>query len=156
VTADVDAGAAVVLRQVTIPDLSAILSELDDFWGEDRDMAFLHQALYVHEFGDTSVLAERDGRIVAYLLGFVSQDATGYIHAVAVRREARGEGLARRCYERFRELVAARGAHGLKAITQPENAGSRAFHEALGFSAEEVEGYSPSAGTRLVFRRRIA
>jgi ribosomal protein S18 acetylase RimI-like enzyme len=154
------------LRSVTIGDLSAILGELDDFWAEEpeagaerrptpptRDMAFLHQALYVHEFGETSVLAERDGRILGYLLGFVSQDGTGYIHAVAVRGEARGEGLARAMYERFEGLVRARGAHGLKAITAPENTGSRAFHEALGFSVEEVEGYSPSAGARLVFRR---
>ncbi len=144
------------LRSVTIVDLSAILGELQDFWSEERDMAFLHQALYVHEFGETSVLAERDGRILGYLLGFVSPDGTGYIHAVAVRGEARGEGLARAMYERFEELVRERGARGLKAITAPENAGSRAFHEALGFSAEEVEGYSPSAGARLVFRRPLA
>ncbi len=146
----------VELRHVTIGDLRAILAELEDFWAPGRDMAFLHQALYVHEFGETSVLAERDSRVLGYLLGFLSQDGTGYIHAVAVRGEARGEGLARAMYARFEELVRARGARGLKAITGPENEGSRAFHEALGFSVEEVEGYSPSAGTRLVFRRPIA
>ena len=78
-----------MLRHVTIADLGTILGELDEFW-EDPDMEFLHQALYVHEFGDTSVLAERDGAIVGYLLGFVNPEGTGYIHAVAVRREARG------------------------------------------------------------------
>ncbi|HEX9481152.1 MAG TPA: GNAT family N-acetyltransferase [Solirubrobacteraceae bacterium] len=155
------------LRHVTIPDLRVILEELDDFWSAEpeagtegrpihRDMGFLHQALYVHEFGETSVLAEGDGgRIEGYLLGFVSQDDTGYIHAVAVRGEARGQGLARLMYERFEELVRARGAQRLKAITAPENRGSRAFHEALGFDVETVDGYSPSAGTRLVFRRRL-
>jgi ribosomal protein S18 acetylase RimI-like enzyme len=144
------------LRTVTVADLRAILAELDEFWSEERDMAFLHQALYVHEFGETSVLAERDGEILGYLLGFVNQDGIGYIHAVAVRRRARGAGLARRMYARFEERVRARGAGGLKAITAPENTGSRAFHEALGFSVEEVEGYSPSAGARLVFRRALA
>ena len=119
-------------------------------------MAFLHQALYVHEFGETSVLAERDGRTLAYLLGFVSQDGTGYIHAVAVRGESRGEGLARSMYARFEELVRERDAYRLKAITAPGNSGSRAFHEALGFAVQEVEGYSPSSGTRLVFTRRLA
>lgn len=148
--------AGTALRPVTVADLRTILAELGDFWGPERDMAFLHQALYVHEFGETSVLAERDGRILGYLLGFVSQDASGYIHAVAVRSEARGEGLARTMYARFEGLVRARGANGLKAITGPENAGSRAFHEALGFSVEEVEDYSPSSGARLVFRRALA
>ena len=146
---------APALRAVTIAGLRTILAELDEFWGPERDMAFLHQALYVHEFGETSVLAERDGEIAGYLLGFVSQDGTGYIHAVAVRRSAQGQGLARRMYERFEELVRGRGAHRLKAITAPENSGSRAFHEALGFAVEEVEDYSPSSGAQLVFTRRL-
>ncbi|HEX4563997.1 MAG TPA: GNAT family N-acetyltransferase [Solirubrobacteraceae bacterium] len=148
-------GDGVLLRPVEIADLRMILGELDDFWGE-RDVAFLHQALYVHEFGDTSLLAERDREIVAYLLGFVSPAArAGYVHVVAVRRSARGRGLARRLYERFAELARARGARGLKAITSPENDGSRAFHEALGFSVALVDGYSPSGGARLVFRRAL-
>jgi GNAT superfamily N-acetyltransferase len=142
------------LRSVTIADLRTILDELDEFWDE-RDMAFLHQALYVHEFGETSVLAERDGLIVGYLLGFVGQHGLGYIHAVAVRRQVRGEGLARGMYERFETLARGRGARGLKAITTPENMDSRTFHEALGFSTEEVEGYSPSGGMRLVFMRAL-
>jgi GNAT superfamily N-acetyltransferase len=142
------------MRPVTIADLRVILGELDEFWDE-RDTGFLHQALYVHEFGETSVLAERDGRILAYLLGFVSPRADGYIHAVAVRRSARGEGLGRRLYGRFEELARTRGATGLKAITHPENEGSRAFHEALGFSVSEVAEYSPSGESKLVFRREL-
>jgi hypothetical protein len=43
----------------------------------------------------------------------------------------------------------------MKAITRPENDGSRAFHEALGFSVTEVPGYSPSGASRLVFRREL-
>ena len=43
----------------------------------------------------------------------------------------------------------------MKAITSPENDGSRAFHEALGFSVALVEDYSPSGGARLVFRREL-
>ncbi len=144
------------LRHVTIPDLRTILDELEDFWSEDRDMGFLHQALYVHQFGRTSVLAERDGRVLGYLLGFVDEDGDGYIHAVAVRGEARGEGLGRRMYARFEELVAARDATAVKAITAPENTGSRAFHEAVGFAVEEVAGYSPSGGDRLVFTKPLA
>ncbi len=143
------------LRPMTVADLAEVLDELDDFWSEDRDMAFLHQALYVHELGETSVVAERDGRVFGYLLGFVNQHRAGYIHAVAVRRRARGDGLGRRLYERFEELVRARGATALRAITAPENTGSRAFHAALGFSEEEVANYSPSGGTRVVFRRGL-
>ncbi len=142
------------LRHATIPDLRLLLAELEEFW-DGRETGFLHQALYVHEFGETSVLAEQDGRILGYLLGFVSQAGLGYIHVVGVRRDARGRGLGRTLYQRFEELVRARGARGLKAITSPENQDSRAFHVALGFSVAEVLDYSPSGGTRLVFTRPL-
>lgn len=145
---------AVQVRSVTIPDLRVILGELEEFWDE-RDMAFLHQALYVHEFGETSVIVARGERIEGYLLGFVGQHGLAYVHAVAVRRSARGQGLARLMYEHFEALTRPRGARGLKAITAPDNGGSRAFHEALGFSVDEVEGYSPSGGARLVFTRPL-
>ena len=144
----------VVLRRATIADLATVLGEIGEFW-DDPGMEFLHQALYVHEFGETSVVAERAGEIVGYLLGFVSPGGTGYIHAVAVRRGARGRGLAHTMYDRFAELVGERGAGSLKAITRPGNGGSRAFHEALGFSVTLVEGYSPSGDARLVFRRQL-
>ena len=118
-------------------------------------MGFLHQALYVHEFGETSVLVEEEGRILGYLLGFPAPGGYGYIHAVAVRAETRGRGLGRLMYERFAELLAERGAHSLKAITAPENGESRAFHAALGFSEELIDGYSPSGAARVVFRRSL-
>ena len=143
------------LRSVTVADLAVILEELPDFWQEGRDMGFLHQALYVHEFGETSLLAEESGRILGYLLGFLAPGGYGYIHAVAVRSEARGRGIARLMYERFAHLLAKRGAHSLKAITAPENSESRAFHSAVGFTEELVEGYSPSGGGRIVFRRAL-
>ena len=55
-----ETGEEVVLRGVEIADLRAILGELEQFW-DGRDAGFLHQALYVHEFGETSVLAELNG-----------------------------------------------------------------------------------------------
>jgi hypothetical protein len=58
-------------------------------------------------------------------------------------------------YERFAALAAERGAERLKAITAPENSGSRAFHAAVGFSEELVEGYSPSGAARVVFSRAL-
>ncbi len=144
------------LRPATVADLAQILDELGDFWQEGRDMGFLHQALYVHEFGETSVLAEQDGLILGYLLGFLAPGGYGYIHAVAVRSGARGRGIARLMYERFAQLVAQRGGDSLKAITAPENSESRAFHAAVGFSEELVQGYSPSGAGRIVFRRSLS
>ena len=87
-------------------------------------MEFLHQALYVHEFGETSVLAERDGEIVAYLLGFIEPDRCRlHPRRGGAPLQPRDLGLGARLYGRFGELVGARGASALKAITRPGNDG---------------------------------
>jgi hypothetical protein len=56
-----DHAPAGTIERATIEDLQAIVVAIDDFWGE-RDMAFLHQSLYVHEFGDTALVSRaREG-----------------------------------------------------------------------------------------------
>ncbi len=143
-------------RGATIEDLQAVVAAIEEFWGE-RDMAFLHQALYVHEFGDTAlVLDDGAGRVLAYLLGFVTPARVGYVHVVAVRSEERGRGLARALYEEFESLVRERGAVALKAITSPSNDGSIAFHRALGFSVSEVPCYSVSGESRVLLHRDLS
>jgi L-amino acid N-acyltransferase YncA len=142
-------------RSATIEDLQAIVGAIEEFWGE-RDVVFLHQALYVHEFGDTAlVLDDGEGRVLAYLLGFVTPARMGYVHVAAVRSGERGMGLARALYDAFESLARERGAVALKAITNRANHGSIAFHRALGFSVSEVPGYSVSGEPRVVFHREL-
>lgn len=138
-------------------DLTAVVGELGAFWGPERDMGFLHQALYFHEFGDTALVARgADGVVNAYLLGFLGPQLVGYVHAVAVREGHRGEGFARALYDEFERRVRLRGAVALKAITDPSNASSIAFHRSLGFSATEVENYTFTGISRMVFYKELA
>jgi ribosomal protein S18 acetylase RimI-like enzyme len=138
-------------------DLTTVVGELDAFWGTERDMGFLHQALYFHEFGDTAFVARgEDGAVDGYLLGFLGPKLVGYVHAVAVRGGHRGEGLARALYDAFEQAVSRRGAVALKAITDPSNSGSIAFHRSLGFSATEVQNYTFTGISRMVFYKELA
>jgi ribosomal protein S18 acetylase RimI-like enzyme len=142
-------------QRAAIEDLHAIVAALGDFW-DGRDTAALHHALFIHELGDTArVVRDDDGAVLAYLLGFVGPKQIGYIHAVAVRADRRGDGLARMLYDDFERLARTQGATVLKAITRPDNVGSLAFHRALGFTASEVAGYSASGEARTVLRREL-
>src|SRR5450759_5362740 len=101
-------------QPATIEDLQAIVACIEEFWG-DRETAGLHQALYIHEFGDTAlVIRDDEGRVLAYLLGFLTPADIAYIHVVGVRGARRRTGLARRLYEEFESLARARGAVALK------------------------------------------
>jgi ribosomal protein S18 acetylase RimI-like enzyme len=146
----------VSLERATIEDLIAVADAQGEFWGE-RDMRLLHHSMFVHEFGETSlVIRDTDGLIRAYLFGFVTVDRrVGYVHLIAVRSTYRREGYGRQLYAAFETLARKRGAVALKAMTQPVNTRSIAFHRSLGMSVTEVPDYVGKGETRVVFWRDL-
>jgi ribosomal protein S18 acetylase RimI-like enzyme len=137
-------------------DLAGILADYPRFWGDRERPRYLHHPMFVIEFGDTAFVARRaDGQILAYLLGFVAPTRDAYIHFIAVRDDARGQGLARRLYATFTEAAVARGARALKAITSPGNEGSLAFHRALGFTLTPAGDYGGAGQARVVMRKPL-
>ena len=95
--------------------------------------------LFFLHFEGTSFVAEDDeGKLVAFLIGFLSQTdpEEAYIHFVGVAPAQRGSGIGRELYERFFTVVAAEGRTRVRCVTSPVNEGSVAFHESLGFVAE--------------------
>lgn len=143
--------AAFDVRPPTPADHGRILAVLDDSWagklGPDEPGAqealrlqrvLLVPRLYLEHFASTSLLVERDGRLVGFLIGFLSQDHDdqAYVHFVGVDPELRGRGLGRALYERFFDLARAAGRREVRCITSPGNTGSLAFHRAMGFRLE--------------------
>ncbi|MEW6399938.1 MAG: GNAT family N-acetyltransferase, partial [Bacillota bacterium] len=107
----------------------AIAGWLDVSWaGQVAPGHFLH-------FADTGFVAEEDGKLIGFLLGFVSQSRPGeaYIHLAGVHPTRRGSGVGRRLYETFFAAVEERGCHTVSAITGPLGPESLAFHRSLGF-----------------------
>jgi ribosomal protein S18 acetylase RimI-like enzyme len=143
------------IEPMTLSDLAEVLADHDQFWG-GRDVRFLHQRVFVQEFGDTCLTARgEDGRIAGYLLGFTTPHRVGYIHAVAVREDARGTGCGQALYGAFAAAAMAQGAEHLKAITTMTNAGSIAFHRRLGFDILQVDDYSGPGIPRMVMTRPL-
>ena len=120
-----------------------------------RDM--LPRLFFVH-FADTSFVAERDGDLAGFLVGFLSQSRPeeAYVHFVGVRPDERSTGLGRELYERFFAVARGRGRRRVSCVTSPANAGSLAFHEALGFEASPPQpGYDGPGEDRVVLTRTL-
>ncbi len=114
-------------ERATTADYNAIIDALADYWGA-RDMRARHHPMFVHEFGETSlVMRDGSGGVAAYLFGFVAPTQVGYVHLVGVRADSRRAGLGRRLYGEFETLARHRGATALKAISIPTNDGSMPF-----------------------------
>jgi ribosomal protein S18 acetylase RimI-like enzyme len=149
----------IAIEGVRDGDLAEILRNYERFWS-DRDLPrYLHHPMFFLEFGDTAFIA-RDlatGEIAGYLLGFVAPTGDGYIHFVAVRDDSRTLGLGRKLYETFEKAARERGAVALKAITNPENESSMAFHKRIGFTEMiRAEDYGGSGRKRIVMRKPLS
>jgi ribosomal protein S18 acetylase RimI-like enzyme len=63
--------------------------------------------LFFDHFKNTSFIAEKDGKIVGFLIGFLSQTypEEAYIHFVGVHPDYRKHGIGRQLYNDFLILL---------------------------------------------------
>lgn len=98
------------IRHLSPADYTPVISVIDQWWN-GRPMAGKLPRLFFEHFTDTSYAAERDGGLVGFLAGFISQSRPGeaYIHFVGVDPAERDRGLGRLLYEAFFQAAEARG-----------------------------------------------
>jgi predicted GNAT superfamily acetyltransferase len=134
-----------------------VIAVLDDWWGGRPMRDMLPKLFFVH-FRDTSFVAERDGELAGFLVGFLSQaePEEAYVHFVGVRPGERGSGLGRTLYERFFAVARDRGRTRVTCVTSPRNEGSVAFHRSLGFQPGPARaGYDGPGEDRVVLFRPL-
>ena len=145
------------IRRAHPADYARVIAVLDEWWGGRRMREMLPKLFFVH-FSDTSFVAERDGELAGFLVGFLSQSEPdeAYVHFVGVNPNERGTGLGRELYERFFAVARAQGRRRVSCVTSPANTGSLAFHEALGFEHGPPQaGYDGPGEDRVVLTRSL-
>lgn len=135
-----------------------MIQHVNAWWG-GREMAPMLPSLFFLHFEGTSFVAEDDeGKLVAFLIGFLSQSVPreAYIHFVGVAPRQRGSGLGRELYERFFEAARSHGRTLVRCVTAPVNTDSVAFHQALGFTVERVAAdYDGPGEDRILFVKQL-
>ena len=137
-------------------DYDRIVAVMDDWWGRVVHTGL--PRLFLNHFHRSSIIAERDGELAGFLIGFLSPSVpdTAYVHFAGVRPRCRGTGLGRDLYTRFFEIAQAGQRSVVRAITSPVNEGSIAFHTAMGFTVTApVPDYDGPSTDRVLFERRL-
>ncbi|ADP81964.1 GNAT family N-acetyltransferase [Pseudofrankia inefficax] len=145
-----------VVREARPDDYDAIAAVTDDWWG--RPVRGALSRLFLDHFHRSSRVVEDDSGLAAFLVAFhsPSRPRVAYIHFVGVRPDRRGTGLARSLYEDFFRSATAHGCREVEAITAPSNAGSIAFHRALGFTVDgPIPDYDGPGKPMMKFRRAL-
>ncbi|MEW2357479.1 GNAT family N-acetyltransferase [Spirillospora sp. NPDC029432] len=133
------------IRRARADDHRMLVGAVREWWGdsrtpeEARELSVLLPRLFLQHFAGTSLVMEDANGLQGFLVGFASADRAdeAYIHFVGVNPESRGQGVARRLYERFFRQSARMGRTRVRAVTSPGNTGSIAFHRAMGFALED-------------------
>ncbi|CAG7648594.1 putative protein YqjY [Paenibacillus solanacearum] len=156
-----------IIRHMEPEDCGAIIAVAAHWWGSSYT-SDMFSSWYIRHFRDTCLVAEEEGRMVGFLMGFWSQTLPdeAYIRIVMVDPAARGQGIGRALYEKLFEQAIASGRTTVRCVTAPWKKDSIAFHTKLGFRIEpqqqELEGvpvclnYDGRGGQRVMFARRLS
>lgn len=141
----------IAIVPLTLAAYTTIEAEIDRYWVGGRTPTM--HVLFVHEFGDLSIVAMAGDEIAGFLYGLRSTtEAAGYVHLIGVREDHRRRGVAQELYRAFADRASSAGAAHCKAIVRPDNQPSIDFHTALGMTADFVRDYTGPGQHRLVFR----
>lgn len=145
-----------VIRGITKQDYDHIVTVLDRWWGGPAGERA--HPVFFYELGDAALIAEEEGTVLGFLLGFLAPTtpATAYVHLVGIHPEHRRRGVGQRLYAHFTEWARGAGAARLKAITAVGHEASVRFHQALGFTVEERPDYAGPGRARMVFFKDLA
>ncbi|MGE8037987.1 GNAT family N-acetyltransferase [Lysinibacillus sp. NPDC093692] len=135
------------IRSVKGSDYYVISPLINEWWG-GRNMSAMLPKLFFDHFTQTSFIAEKDGKLVGFLIGFLSQTHSNeaYIHFVGVHPEYRKHNIGKHLYNNFFNVVKQNNRSIVRCVTSPVNKVSIAYHTKMGFEIEDgdriVDGLS--------------
>ncbi|GAK10801.1 GNAT family N-acetyltransferase [Geomicrobium sp. JCM 19039] len=125
------------IRHIRESDYDRIVPLINDWWA-GRQMADMVPRLFFDHFQPTSFIADEDGEILGFLIGFLSPARTNeaYIHFVGVDPNHRQKSIGKNLYEHFFSTAQQERRSIVRAVTSPVNEASIAYHVKMGFSIE--------------------
>ncbi|MCL1699204.1 GNAT family N-acetyltransferase [Lysinibacillus sp. Bpr_S20] len=125
------------IRSVKGSDYYIISPLVNEWWG-GRNMSDMLPKLFFDHFTQTSFIAEKDGELVGFLIGFLSQTYSNeaYIHFVGVHPAYRKHNIGKKLYNQFFNVVRQNNRSIVRCVTSPVNKVSIAYHTKMGFEIE--------------------
>lgn len=150
------------LQLVGFEELSAgalrdrLLADRAEFWSgsglDDETVRALHDPLFFHQLGGFGAVARTpDDRDAGYLLGVVTADRLGVVHAVAVRPGWRGRGVAVALLERFTVLATSVGARALQAAAPPGHSAAGGLARRFTAAGTPSPGHAGPGADRVLY-----
>lgn len=137
---------SVQLRSPQPGDGARVYELLGSIGTLERNSCYAYVLLCSH-FASTGLVAERDGQLLGFVLGYrpPTDPNAVFVWQVGVAPEARGMGLGKRLLQALIEQPGCHGVDHLTATVSPDNRASlslfRGFARSLGVACEEIPGF---------------
>lgn len=78
-----------------------------------------YQSFFCDHFKNTSFIVEEEGKIIGFLIGFLSQSYSNeaYIHFVGIHPGYRGKGIGKQLYNQFFDVIKQNGRNIVRCVT---------------------------------------
>jgi ribosomal-protein-alanine N-acetyltransferase len=124
-------------------------SDFESIWDLDQacfppGIAYSRSELrtFLSQKGAETIVAERDGHVVAFVLGWRRRRTEGHVITLDVAAAARRQGLGRRLLSEFERRLRDAGVTRVQLETAIANKTAIAFYERLGYRrVARLEGY---------------
>ena len=133
------------IRPVTELDIEAICRIDEKITGKYRPEAWEDRVVYyIRRDPDSSQVAERDGKVVGFMLGevrggeFGMEEPTGWVEFFGVDPAARGGGVGRALMDTLASRFQAKVAHVVRTIVRAEDREIASFIRRMGFAPAPV------------------
>jgi len=135
-----------MIREIKEADYLPVITVLNEWW-DGRAMADMLPRLFIKHFRNTSYIAEENGDILGFLVGFISQTypEQAYIHFTGIHPDHRRRGIANCLYFDFFAAVRDKGCKTVQLVTSPQNKKSIAYHTKMGFQMEKGGAFKDGA-----------
>jgi len=121
-----------VFRKPTLDDGAAVWELVKSTGVLDLNSPYSY-LMWCQNFGETSVVVEKDDEIVGFVSGFVKPEKPDrlFIWQVAVAESQRGKGLASKMLHHLLERQSCKNVHFVEATVTPSNIASQKLFKRL-------------------------
>ena len=122
------------IRKVELDDHEKIINVMPSWWGGRDLTSGLSKIFFIH-FRNSSFVAIKDGKIIGFLVGFMSQSNHGeaYIQLAGVDPSIRKQGVGKALYQEFYNVCKMSSVSLVTSCTSTINKLSIEFHKKMGF-----------------------
>ncbi|KPU63775.1 ribosomal protein S18-alanine N-acetyltransferase [Thermococcus argininiproducens] len=126
----------ITIRPATLFDLNEIMRiERQSFREQYPRGLFL---MFLEANRETFLVAEYNGQVIGYVMGYLKPDMEGHIMSIAVDPLYRGNGIGRALMEAVIDRLIKRGARYIGLEVRVSNQGAIKLYERLGFKKMKI------------------